>query len=61
VEVEVSEAIKMYGIENWNLTPEEQQFLVRSATHLTKEHGKHWIVKNQEGLQKEIESAFSLL
>ena len=61
MEVEVSEAMKLYGIEDWNLTPEEQQFLVKSASHLIKEHGKHWIVKNQEGLQKELESAFSLL
>ena len=61
MELEVSEAIKLYGIEDWNLTPEEQQFLVKSATHLIKEHGKNWIVKNQDGLQKELESAFSLL
>jgi hypothetical protein len=53
--------MKLYGIEDWNLTPEEQQFLVKSAAHLIKERGKHWIVKNQEGLQKELESAFSLL
>ena len=55
------ETMKLYGIEDWNLTPEEQRFLVKSATHLIKEHGKHWIVKNREGLQKELESAFSLL
>jgi hypothetical protein len=61
VELEVSEAMKLYGIQDWDLTPKEQQFLVKSATHLIKEHGKHWIVKNQEGLQKELETAFSLL
>jgi hypothetical protein len=59
--ITLQEAIRLYGIEDWTLSPAEQAFLIRSTKRLIQEHGEHWIVKTREGLQKQLETAFSLL
>ena len=59
--ITLQEAMRLYGIEDWTLSPAEQTFLIRSTTRLIQEYGEHWIVKNQEGLQKQLEAAYSLL
>ena len=59
--ITLQEAMRLCGIEDWTLSQAEQACLIRSTMRLIQEHGEHWIVKTREGLQKELETAFSLL
>ena len=61
VPITLQEAMRLCGIEDWTLSQAEQACLIRSTMRLIQEHGEHWILKNQEGLQKQLEAAFSLL
>jgi hypothetical protein len=49
---------RLNGIENWTLTPSQQEYLILSTEDLLKNHTKEWFKVNQKHRQEELESIF---
>jgi hypothetical protein len=49
---------RLNGIENWTLTPSQQEYLIISTEDLLKNHTKEWFKVNQKHRQEELESIF---
>ena len=47
-QVTLSEAIELNGIEDWELSPREKEFLVKSTQRMVQEHGPDYIQNNQK-------------
>jgi hypothetical protein len=54
----LQEAMRLYGIENWTLTPSQEDFLIKTTKNLLKKRSLEWFTENQGRLQAELEILF---
>jgi hypothetical protein len=59
--ITLQEAMKLSGVENWTLTPSQQNFLVKSTNNLLQRHPPEWFKENQERLKIELQQVFNEL
>lgn len=51
-------ALKLPGIEDWTLTPSQQNFLIKVTGRLLKRYPPEWFRENRDGLQAKLEIVF---
>jgi len=59
VSITLEEAMRLYGVEDSDLTPLQQQFLVESANGVLEKHDLNWFLENHDSLIDELEETFA--
>jgi len=55
VSITLGESLRLYGIEDWTLTPLQQEFLIESTNKLLEDHDLNWFLENHGRLMEELE------
>ncbi len=53
--VTLKEAIELVGIEDWDLTPEQQRFFLGLTRDLLKRHTRQWVIESRGLLQAQLD------
>jgi hypothetical protein len=59
--ITLEESKRLYGIEEWTLTPPQQKLLVESTNGMLEKHDLNWFLENHELLKASLELAFNKL
>ena len=59
--ITLEESVRLYGIEDWTLTPPQQKLLIESTNGMLEKHDLNWFLENHELLKASLESAFNKL
>ena len=54
----LEEAMRLAGIEDWTLTPSQQNFLIKSTGRLLKRYPPGWFRENRDRLQAKLKIVF---
>ena len=56
--LKLQDAMKISGVECWELSPSQETFLIKTTERLLKEKGETWLKENQARLKAELRMIF---
>jgi len=59
--ITLQEAMKLNGIEDWELTPSQERYLIKSTEDSLIKHNKEWFQENQGRLKAELKIVFQVI
>lgn len=59
--ITLEEALKLYGMEDYTLTPPQQELLIASTKAMLEKHDLNWFLENHESLKDSLELALDKL
>jgi len=57
--ITLEEAMKLYGMEDYTLTPPQQKLLIESTKEMLEKHDLNWFLENHESLKASLKFAFN--
>ncbi len=55
--VTLEEAMRLNGVEDWALSPLDQDFLIRLTEAMLEDHGREWMLRHRGLLRAQLEIA----